>query len=105
MRREVVVRYQCRIEFGRHSNHVRNIQADQKVRLRLWTRWHTGTAMLRRPSRMVVRQVGTDLLTVRIDLTGIGSDSSLSVRPRRVACHGTEDDAGRRGRPVHGDVR
>jgi deazaflavin-dependent oxidoreductase (nitroreductase family) len=68
-------------EFGRHSQYVRNIEADPKVRLRLRGRWRTGTATLRddddprqRLARLpwsnsaVVRLVGTDLLTLRIDL-------------------------------------
>jgi deazaflavin-dependent oxidoreductase (nitroreductase family) len=68
-------------EFGRQSNYVRNIEADPKVRLQLRGRWHAGTAtvvdddeprlrlrQLPRLNSMVVGKVGTDLLTVRVDL-------------------------------------
>ncbi|GCE36926.1 hypothetical protein Rhow_005926 [Rhodococcus wratislaviensis] len=69
-------------EFGEKSNYIRNIRANNAVRLRLHGRWHTGTATLlpdddtrARLSQLpgmnstAVRAVGTDLLTVRIDLT------------------------------------
>ncbi|WP_040815560.1 nitroreductase/quinone reductase family protein [Nocardia concava] len=68
-------------EFGTRSQYVRNIQADNRVRLRLRGRWHTGTAhllpdddpiarlrSLPRANSAAVRVVGTDLMTVRIDL-------------------------------------
>ncbi len=68
-------------EFGELSQYVRNIQADNRVRLRLHGRWHSGTAhplpgddvaaRLRRLPRYnstVVKAFGTSLLTVRIDL-------------------------------------
>lgn len=68
-------------EFGEKSQYVRNILADNRVRLRLRGRWHTGTAhlvpdddararlrALPRANSAVVRAVGTQLLTVRIDL-------------------------------------
>ncbi|WP_040793730.1 nitroreductase/quinone reductase family protein [Nocardia paucivorans] len=63
------------------SNYVRNIQADPRVRLQVRSRWYTGTAhllpdddaraRLRRLPRInssLVRMLGTDLLTIRIDL-------------------------------------
>ncbi|MEU9186524.1 nitroreductase/quinone reductase family protein [Streptomyces sp. NPDC048484] len=69
-------------EYGEKSQYVRNIQADPKVRVRVGRRWHHGTAHLLREDdprvrleslpRMnsaAVRAVGTNLLTVRIDLT------------------------------------
>lgn len=69
-------------EFGTKSQYVRNIQADPRVRVRIGGRWHSGTAhllpdddaraRLRRLPRMnsvAVRAFGTDLLTVRVDLT------------------------------------
>ncbi len=69
-------------EFGDRSQYIRNIMADPKVRLRLRGRWHHGTAVLlpdddaRARMRELpgynnfgVRTFGTNLLTVRIDLT------------------------------------
>ncbi|WP_084469940.1 nitroreductase/quinone reductase family protein [Amycolatopsis benzoatilytica] len=68
-------------EFGERSHYVRNIQADPRVRLRLHGRWFAGVAhllpdddararlkSLPRMNSTAVRAVGTDLLTVRIDL-------------------------------------
>ena len=68
-------------EFGRDSHYVRNIVADPRVRVQLRGRWHSGTAVLvdsddpRARLRqlpflngMMVRTVGTNLLTVRVDL-------------------------------------
>ncbi|MEU0054850.1 nitroreductase/quinone reductase family protein [Streptomyces sp. NPDC006334] len=68
-------------EFGDRSQYVRNIQADPRVRLRLRGRWHTGTAhllpddepaarlrTLPRLNSTAVRALGTNLLTVRVDL-------------------------------------
>jgi len=68
-------------EFGTRSQYIRNIQADNRVRLRLRGRWYTGTAHLLpeddakarmrelpRYNSVVVGAVGTDLLTVRVDL-------------------------------------
>ncbi|MEU1850471.1 nitroreductase/quinone reductase family protein [Streptomyces sp. NPDC019990] len=68
-------------EFGERSQYVRNIKADPRVRVRIGGRWHEGTAhlmpeddpvaRLRRLPRFnsaAVRVIGTDLLTVRVDL-------------------------------------
>ena len=68
-------------EFGPKSQYVRNIQADPKVRVRIAGRWHRGTAhllpeddararlrALPRFNSAAVRALGTDLLTVRVDL-------------------------------------
>ncbi|SCF92287.1 nitroreductase/quinone reductase family protein [Streptomyces sp. Ncost-T10-10d] len=68
-------------EYGEKSQYVRNIQADPRVRVRIKGQWHTGTAhllpeddaraRLRRLPRYnsaVVRALGTNLLTVRVDL-------------------------------------
>lgn len=68
-------------EYGEKSQYVRNIQAQPKVRLRLRGHWHTGTAhlvpeddararlrALPRANSAVVRAVGTNLLTLRVDL-------------------------------------
>ncbi|MFI1362971.1 nitroreductase/quinone reductase family protein [Streptomyces griseochromogenes] len=69
-------------EFGFKSQYVRNIQADPNVRVRIGGRWHHGTAhllpeddavarlrALPRFNSAAVRAFGTDLLTVRVDLT------------------------------------
>jgi deazaflavin-dependent oxidoreductase (nitroreductase family) len=69
-------------EFGERSQYVRNIKADPRVRVRLGGRWHTGTAHLLpdddpiarlrglpRYNSAAVRALGTQLLTVRVDLT------------------------------------
>ncbi|MFC8197317.1 nitroreductase family deazaflavin-dependent oxidoreductase [Streptomyces sp. NPDC057298] len=68
-------------EYGEKSQYVRNIQADPKVRVRVKGRWHHGTAhllheddararlrSLPRLNSTAVRAVGTNLLTVRVDL-------------------------------------
>ncbi|WP_431957567.1 nitroreductase/quinone reductase family protein [Nocardia lijiangensis] len=68
-------------EFGERSQYIRNIKADNRVRVRLHGRWQTGTAHLLpeddararlrelpRANSAAVRLVGTDLLTVRVDL-------------------------------------
>jgi deazaflavin-dependent oxidoreductase (nitroreductase family) len=66
-------------EHGRRANYIRNIAADPKVRVRIGGRWRSGKASVlpdddaRRRLRMnyndiMIRLVGTDLMTVRIDL-------------------------------------
>lgn len=68
-------------EFGDRSQYVRNIRANPRVRVRIGGRWHTGTAhllpdddpvarlrALPRLNSTAVRALGTDLLTVRVDL-------------------------------------
>ncbi|MEV7451625.1 nitroreductase/quinone reductase family protein [Streptomyces nigra] len=70
-------------EFGDRSQYIRNIKADPRVRVRVKGRWHTGTAhllpdddpvaRLRRLPRFnstAVRTLGTDLLSIRVDLDG-----------------------------------
>lgn len=71
-------------EQGRHSGYVRNLQANPLVRVRLQRRWRNGEATVvesddpqarldafSRPRHAdVVRKVGTELLSVRIDLDG-----------------------------------
>ncbi|MET9504057.1 nitroreductase/quinone reductase family protein [Streptomyces sp. NPDC006622] len=70
-------------EFGELSQYVRNIKADPRVRVRIGGRWHTGTAHLLpddgavarlrglpRFNSAAVRALGTNLLTVRVDLDG-----------------------------------
>ncbi|MEW2569301.1 nitroreductase/quinone reductase family protein [Streptomyces sp. NPDC047070] len=69
-------------EYGEKSQYVRNIQADPRVRVRVGGRWHHGTAQLLpsddprarlrtlpRMNSTAVRLFGSDLLTVRVDLT------------------------------------
>jgi deazaflavin-dependent oxidoreductase (nitroreductase family) len=68
-------------EHGRKAAYVRNIQADPSVRIKIGRRWRSGTAQLMpgddpraRQRAMpaintaVVRLMGTELLTVRVDL-------------------------------------
>jgi deazaflavin-dependent oxidoreductase (nitroreductase family) len=68
-------------EHGGHSHYVLNIEADPRVRVRIGGRWRTGTAHLlpdddavARLSQLpsmnsaVVKLMGSDLLTVRVDL-------------------------------------
>jgi deazaflavin-dependent oxidoreductase (nitroreductase family) len=69
-------------EHGWRAGYVRNIEADRRVRIRVGRRWRTGRAQVvpeddpRRRQRTiglrfnaaVVRAMGTDLLTVRVDL-------------------------------------
>lgn len=68
-------------EHGRKAGYVRNIAADPRVRVFVGRRWRTGTAHvlpdddpLERQRSLpglnarVVRLMGTDLMTVRIDL-------------------------------------
>jgi deazaflavin-dependent oxidoreductase (nitroreductase family) len=66
-------------EHGRRAGYVRNIEADPRVRIKLRGRWRTGVARAlpdddprarQRPglNAVVVRVMGSDLLTVRIDL-------------------------------------
>jgi deazaflavin-dependent oxidoreductase (nitroreductase family) len=69
-------------EHGHNANYVRNLEANPRVRVKVGRRWRTGTATvlpdddprarLDRIGHLVnglmVRAVGTDLLTIRIDL-------------------------------------
>lgn len=68
-------------EHGEHSDHVRNIKANPAVRVRVGGRWRNGTAHLLpdddavqrlgnlpRMNSAVVRLMGSDLLTIRVDL-------------------------------------
>lgn len=69
-------------EHGRSAAYVRNLQADPRVRVKVGRTWRTGIAVLlpdddararqrligRRFNAAVVRLMGTDLLTVRVDL-------------------------------------
>jgi deazaflavin-dependent oxidoreductase (nitroreductase family) len=68
-------------EHGEHSHYVLNIQADPTVRLRLGGQWRSGTAHLLPDddaqerlrslpgfNSALVRLMGSDLLTIRVDL-------------------------------------
>ena len=69
-------------EHGRSAGYVRNIEADARVRVRIGRRWRTGVAHLvpdddpeerlrtigRKVNAAMVRAMGTDLLTIRVDL-------------------------------------
>ena len=70
-------------DHGDASDYVRNIKANNRVRVRIRSRWHAGTAFLLpdddsharlatlpRFNSSMVRALATDLLTVRIDLDG-----------------------------------
>lgn len=67
-------------EHGDHSDYVKNIRANQTVRVRVRGNWRTGTAhllpdddpiarlrQLPGGNSAVVRLLGTDLLSIRID--------------------------------------
>jgi deazaflavin-dependent oxidoreductase (nitroreductase family) len=75
-------------DHGLRSHYVRNIQANPRVRLRIGARWYAGTAHLvpdddpharlrRLPwlNSLMVRMLGTDLLTVRVDLSDSAGSS------------------------------
>lgn len=68
-------------EHGEHSDYVYNIKANPAVRVRIDGQWRTGTAhllpdddprqrlrSLPRLNGVGVRTMGTDLLTIRVDL-------------------------------------
>jgi deazaflavin-dependent oxidoreductase (nitroreductase family) len=69
-------------EHGLRAGYVRNLQADPRVRVRVGRRWRSGTARVlggddwrerqrRMPNRLnsaVVRGMGTEHVTVRVDL-------------------------------------
>jgi deazaflavin-dependent oxidoreductase (nitroreductase family) len=68
-------------EFGEKSQYVQNIKANSDVRVRLGGRWHNGTAHLMpdddprerlrslpQLNSFAVRAMGTNLLTIRVDL-------------------------------------
>jgi deazaflavin-dependent oxidoreductase (nitroreductase family) len=74
-------------EHGRKASYVRNIEADPNVRVRIGRRWRTGTARVlldddwrerqrQLPNRLnsaLVRAVGTEHVTVRVDLDPAGA--------------------------------
>jgi deazaflavin-dependent oxidoreductase (nitroreductase family) len=74
-------------EHGRRAGYVRNIEADPRVRVRVGRHWRTGTAHVlpdddwrerqrRMPNRLnsaFVRAMGTEHVTVRVDLDPPGA--------------------------------
>ena len=84
-------------EHGRKASYVRNIEANPQVRVRVGRRWRTGTAHVlegddwrarqrRLPNKVnsaVVRAVGTEHVTVRVDLDpASGAPRSAGPAPR-----------------------
>ena len=84
-------------EHGRRAGYVRNIEANPRVRVRVGRRWRTGTARVlpdddwrerqrRMPNRLnsaVVRAMGTEHVTVRVDLhPASGAPRSAGPAPR-----------------------
>ena len=77
-------------EHGLRSAYVRNIQADPRVRVRVGRRWRTGTAhvladdnwrerqrmMPNRLNSAAVRAMGTEHITVRVDLDPPGAPAA-----------------------------
>lgn len=81
-------------DHGLRSHYVRNIQASPQVRVRIGDRWHAGTAHLlpdddprarlrQLPwlNSLMVRLLGTGLLTVRIDLRQDADDPASRAAP------------------------
>ena len=74
-------------EHGLRAGYVRNIQANPRVRARVGRRWRSGTAqvlpdddwrarqrrMSNRLNSAVVRAMGTEPVTVRVDLDPVGA--------------------------------
>jgi deazaflavin-dependent oxidoreductase (nitroreductase family) len=74
-------------EHGRRAAYVRNIETNPRVRVRVGRRWRTGTArvlagddwrerqrrMSNRVNSAVVRAMGTEHVTVRVDLDPAGA--------------------------------
>ncbi len=77
---------------GPHAQYVRNIMADPRVRVQLRGRWHTGTARLQPDddphqrlatlpayNSAMMRLMGTDLPTIRVELDQHRADASRSI--------------------------
>ena len=73
------------VEHGRRAAYVRNIEADPRVWVKLGRRWRAGSARtlpgddprarqrtMPRSNARVVRLMGSNLLTVRVDLDPVG---------------------------------
>jgi deazaflavin-dependent oxidoreductase (nitroreductase family) len=84
-------------EHGLRAGYVKNIRADPRVRVRIGRRWRTGTAQVlsdddwrerqrRIPNKFnsaVVRAMGTEQVTVRVDLDpASGAPGSAGPAPR-----------------------
>jgi deazaflavin-dependent oxidoreductase (nitroreductase family) len=83
-------------EHGLRAGYVRNVQADPRVRVRIGRRWRTGTARAledddwrerqrRMPNKLnsaVVRAMGTEHVTLRVDLDP-ASGAPRSAGPAR----------------------
>jgi deazaflavin-dependent oxidoreductase (nitroreductase family) len=77
-------------EHGHSASYVRNLEADPRVRVKIGRRWRTGRATVlpdddprarldrigRRVNGFMVRAVGTDLLTIRVDLDPVDSPTA-----------------------------
>jgi deazaflavin-dependent oxidoreductase (nitroreductase family) len=82
-------------EHGARAAYVRNIQANPRVRVRLGRRWRAGTAhvlsdddwrarqrrMSNRLNSAVVRAMGTEPVTVRVDLDPAGQAAPAGPHP------------------------
>ena len=82
-------------EHGLRSGYVRNIQADPRVRVRIGRRWRAGTAQVLRdddwrerqrrvPGKFnsaMVRVMGTEPVTVRVDLDPAAAARARTARP------------------------
>ncbi len=85
-------------EHGRRAAYVRNIEAESRVRLMVGGRWRSGTAhpmpdddplerqkrIGRRLNAATVRAMGTELMTVRVDLEP-GGCQDVSEPPARAS--------------------
>ena len=63
-------------EHGRKAAYVRNIEANPRVRVRIGRRWRSGRAEILGPAGEVpamVRLMGTDHLTIRVELDRPGA--------------------------------
>lgn len=83
-------------EHGRQAGYVRNVDADPRVRVHVGGRWRSGTARAlpdddprerqrtigRRFNAAVVRAMGTELLSVRIDLDPVPAATAARRRDR-----------------------
>ena len=77
-------------EHGHKAGYVRNIAADPRVRVKVGRRWRSGTAEIledddpvnrlkqigRAVNGAMVRAMGTDLLTVKVDLEPASKDAT-----------------------------
>ena len=84
-------------EHGRKAAYVRNIEADPHVRVRIGRRWRTGTAHVlsgddwrerqrRMPNKLnsaMVRAMGTEHVTVRVDLDPAAAAAPASASEAR----------------------